>query len=441
MKRNRLLKNSICLLAPVLLLQVSFVQAKTTGLVSAFVTEYRASIDKLNIPALTLSYVTNLNNLGSISNLERQQAIFADYKQRIGSLNQSTLNTCQQIEMASITNEITLGEQRAKLGLDLLKGNKGEISKGGLYTVKSGKQWYLYFLKAWLGADVAPDALFGFGEAQLLKAVADYRRVQAKMGFAGNDKGLQKHLAGSQYHWSDHKAVLNRYKRKQQLVAAKMGDLFYDYKIEPTRIKKSEQGNSVPVPGWFERPNKFVYNVFGSNYDIRQMDWLFIHEATPGHHFHVAAREKQAKCARPNSGPPVFSEGWAAYVETMGQSLGLYQTPAEQLGAIEWNMIRSARVALDVGINYYGWSNDKALVYWQKNVVGQQDKALREINRMRNWPVQVITYKYGADVFERMKEHYLQAQGKGADVRKYHDIAMSYGLMPMGAFEQLIKGF
>ena len=59
---------------------------------------------------------------------------------------------------------------------------------------------------------------------------------------------------------------------------------------------------------------------------------------------------------------------------------------------------------------------------------------MREIARMRRWPGQVVTYKYGADVFERSKAKYLDTGAR--DVRAYHDLALAYGPMPLKRLKQ-----
>lgn len=177
-----------------------------------------------------------------------------------------------------------------------------------------------------------------------------------------------------------------------------------------------------------------------AGYEARQADWLFLHEATPGHHFQVAAARAAERCPQrlPEIFNPAYVEGWAAYVETIGADLGLYTDRYARLAAVEWDMVRSVRVVLDVGLNAYGWSDERALAYWHANVYGQRDVAEREIARMRRWPAQVITYKYGASVFERLRAHHVDSADGRLDVKRFHDAALAYGSMPLATFEELL---
>ena len=80
-----------------------------------------------------------------------------------------------------------------------------------------------------------------------------------------------------------------------------------------------------------------------SHYDRRSLDWLLLHESTPGHHFQNRYAVKHRPALNTVSHIvhilPTF-EGWAAYVEEYGHELGLYQTEADELGAVEWNLVR-----------------------------------------------------------------------------------------------------
>jgi len=121
----------------------------------------------------------------------------------------------------------------------------------------------------------------------------------------------------------------------------------------------------------------------------------------------------------------VYLEGWAAYVEELGEEMGLYRTLYDLMGKHEWNLVRSVRVVLDVGLNYKGWSDEKALAFWKTNINNQEDIAMREINRMRRWPVQVITYKYGA---ARILEKRRAAKLKGGfNLKDFHQEILSRG--------------
>ena len=333
-----------------------------------------------------------------------------------------------------------LGLRRADLAIRYLNETAPDGELITLIEAPLGAEWYAYYLDFWNTAEVDPDELFAFGERELTEAVEEYDRLQAALGFEGDDAGLAAHLEGEAAYIDGDEPTLALFKAKQQIVWDNLEKLFAEtYGVEKAAIKRSDRGASFPVPGYYNgQEGAFYYNVLTDGYEARQADWLLLHEASPGHHFQIKASQNSTRCDSALTAGffPAYGEGWGAYVETLGKDLGLYQTPEEELSAVEWNMVRSARVVLDVAINAYGWDDEKALAWWKENVRGQEDVAMREIARMRRWPGQVVTYKYGADVFERSKEKYLEA-GAG-DVRAYHDLALAYGAMPLEAFEAML---
>lgn len=151
------------------------------------------------------------------------------------------------------------------------------------------------------------------------------------------------------------------------------------------------------------------------------------------------ATQRRSKFFSPLSALTFYSgnaEGWGCYVEYLGKELGLYQQPAAELGKWEWDLVRSARVVLDVGIHDRGWTHAQALAYWQANVPGQDDIAEREINRVTNWPGQCLSYKVGAQRIEDMKSR--QAQRPGFSPPRFHAAYLALSRLPLEVVERHI---
>ena len=172
------------------------------------------------------------------------------------------------------------------------------------------------------------------------------------------------------------------------------------------------------------------------------MDWLFVHEAVPGHHYQKSIERKlQLPCPEFMQlfWYPGYSEGWAAYTEHLGAEIGVYQDAYSRLGKWEWDLVRSTRVGLDVGTNLLGWSDATALRYWKRHVPNQDRIAMREINRMRRWPAQVLSYKLGEDVILRLKRYAMKQGGATFDIKKFHSLLLSRGSVPLDVLENVVK--
>jgi uncharacterized protein (DUF885 family) len=172
------------------------------------------------------------------------------------------------------------------------------------------------------------------------------------------------------------------------------------------------------------------------------MDWLFVHEAVPGHHDQQSIERKlQLPCPEFMElfWYPGYSEGWAAYTEHLGKEVGLYQDVYSRLGKWEWDLVRSTRVVLDVGINLLSWSNARALRFWKRHVPNQDAIAIREIDRMRRWPGQVLSYKVGAIAILGLREYAVKHEESSFDIKKFHSLVLGRGSVPLDVLENVLR--
>ena len=108
------------------------------------------------------------------------------------------------------------------------------------------------------------------------------------------------------------------------------------------------------------------------------------------------------------------------------------------MGKHEWDLVRAVRLVLDVALNYHGWSDEKALTFWKANVYNQDEIAEREIARMKKWPGQVHSYKYGAEQILKLKEKLQNKEEGDFDVKTFHQLILGYGPLHWKALEERI---
>jgi uncharacterized protein (DUF885 family) len=247
-------------------------------------------------------------------------------------------------------------------------------------------------------------------------------------------------LNDSSFFENDPVQVQLAFEQTRTAVLQNLHNLFNVQQVPEVSITRGANEALAQTPGYYDN-NVFCYNLFNKPYNKRQYNWLFIHEAVPGHHYQssIAGVLKLSKVQQLFYYLG-FSEGWAAYTEELGKQLGVYKTPYDELGKWEWDIVRSVRVPLDVGINYYGWTDSTALAFWKKNIRGQDDIAMREINRIKRWPAQVVSYKYGAGQIMRMKEKLQQKEGNGFDIKTFHDNVLNHGSLPFFMVEKNVLG-
>ena len=175
------------------------------------------------------------------------------------------------------------------------------------------------------------------------------------------------------------------------------------------------------------------------------MDWLLLHEALPGHHYQYNVEDKAAVRATfaPLAKQYGFIEGWGAYAETLGTELDLYKDNYSVFGRLEWDLVRSVRLVIDVGVHVEGWTKTKALEFWREHIPNQDEIAEREIARISRWPAQAISYKTGELAILELEQLLRSCMKSGFDRRRFHQLLLERGNIPFSAlrlvFDQELK--
>ncbi|MFN3946387.1 MAG: DUF885 domain-containing protein [Allosphingosinicella sp.] len=170
---------------------------------------------------------------------------------------------------------------------------------------------------------------------------------------------------------------------------------------------------------------------------------LALHECTPGHSFQAAlALEGPDRPAfRQQTYFSGYGEGWGLYVEWLGIEMGIYETPYEDFGRLTYEMWRAARLVIDTGLHAYGWSRDQALDYLRENTALSELEIVNEIDRYISWPGQATAYKLGELTIRRLRAEAEAALGPRFDKRKFHDVVLALGSVPLTTLEERIARF
>ena len=405
----------------------SLVQAQNAGfdqLTARFVSGYKA----LSIADLSLSYTDNLKNIKAPADIDRQTDFFSRIKRNLANVAFASLSKRQKTDYQLMVYETDLNLERLGLENQWVKAG-ATANDQGLNRQFNGKLWYAYFLKKWVCDNVTPDQIFAFGLKEVERVKVHIERIRMQTGLS--EDAFYRHLNDPEFFESDTAVVQAAFTNARNIIYGNMNKLFSPQSIPPLTIKKGEDARLAQTPGYYDN-NTFYYNLFNKPYNMRQIDWLFIHEAVPGHHYQSSINNAVSTSAVQRLFYYLgFAEGWGAYAEELGKPLGVYKTPYDELGKWEWDIVRSVRVPLDVGINYYGWTDEQALAFWKKNIRNQDDIALREIARIKRWPAQVVTYKYGALQIMQWKEQLHKQQGNRFDIKDFHDRVLMHGSLPL----------
>src|SRR5204862_287195 len=121
---------------------------------------------------------------------------------------------------------------------------------------------------------------------------------------------------------------------------------------------------------------------------------LSLHESVPGHHLQIALQQELdlAPFHRNFTSYTAFTEGWALYAESLGEEMGLYNTPERRMGELSYQMWRACRLVVDTGIHAFGWDKARAIAYMRENTALTDTNIEAEVNRYISWPGQALGY-------------------------------------------------
>ena len=400
-------------------------QQKSFGVFeNKFVTGYMA----LHIPDLELPYADDIKDIKSADSVAKEISFFASVKKELADYQIALLTPVQQEDYLQMKYETDMNLQRLGLEKEWLNAKPDSISTKGIYTLPNGKKWYAYLLKRWLTDDVTSDQIYQFGLQEVKTVKANIERIRLKTGLSEDE--FYSYLNSPEFFINDPTAIQHSFEHTKDVVYHNLDKVFYPHTIPALTIKRGESRMLAQTPGYYDS-NTFYYNLFDKPYNTRQIDWLFIHEAVPGHHYQMSlyAAQKHTKVQDLFS-YPCYAEGWACYTEDLGKEIGLYKTPYAELGKWEWDIVRAVRIPIDIGLNYYGWTDAQALAFWKKNIRNQDDIALREIARVKRWPVQAISYNYGAWRIRQLKQAAQKKQVNKFDIRAFHEQVLNSGFLP-----------
>jgi uncharacterized protein (DUF885 family) len=160
------------------------------------------------------------------------------------------------------------------------------------------------------------------------------------------------------------------------------------------------------------------------------MPTIAVHEAYPGHHWHLSWLAGNPRRVRKVFRTPYFAEGWALYAERLLREHGYFAEPAHELAHLEARIFRAARIVVDTALHCGDMTVEQAEEFMATHTSLTPGTAAGEVNRYCAWPTQAPSYLTGALEIERIREDYLAA-GRG-DLRTFHDTLAGSGALPLG---------
>ena len=315
----------------------------------------------------------------------------------------------------------------------------------GAREFPDGEAYYAQQIRQYTTLDLTAEQIHQIGLEEVARITAEMEKAKQDAGFEGTLAEFITFLRTDPQFVADTPDALmgvSAYTAKR--VDDKLGDYFgflprYRFGIRPVDpaiapfYTAGRGGLEYCQINTHDLPSRPIYNIPA----------LTMHECAPGHSFQaaIALEREDAPRFRRQTYFSGFGEGWGLYTEYLGNEMGIYRTPYERFGQLSYEMWRAARLVIDTGIHHYGWSRKQAVDYLSSHTALSDREVGTEIDRYISWPGQALSYKLGEMTIRRVRAKAEEALGDRFDIRKFHDVVLSLGSVPLPALEDRIDIF
>ncbi|MBU7023962.1 MAG: DUF885 domain-containing protein, partial [Theionarchaea archaeon] len=140
-----------------------------------------------------------------------------------------------------------------------------------------------------------------------------------------------------------------------------------------------------------------------------------------------------------------YTEGWALYAERLAYELGWYDDdPYGNLGRLQYEAFRAARLVVDTSIHTEGWTFDEAERFMEENAGFRYSDIVNvefEVSRYIAWPGQAAAYMVGMLKILELRQKAMDALGEDFDIKEFHRVIVGNGSMPLSVLEEVVQDY
>ena len=315
-----------------------------------------------------------------------------------------------------------------------------------------GREFYAFRVRQQTTTDMTAEQIHQLGLSEVARIRAEMEQVARRAGFATREAFVQDLRTNPVHYPRTGEELMREVARLTKRIDGHMPSLFgrlprlpYTIREIPAEIAEgtttayySDGSLEAGIPG--------IYWVNTSKLDQRPL-WevpaLTVHEAVPGHHQQIAIQQELdlPDFRRHATFFTAFVEGWGLYSERLGIEMGLYDTPARDMGRLSYEMWRATRLVVDTGIHAFGWSRQRAIDFMLDNTALSRANIEAEVNRYITNPGQALAYKIGELKIRELRTRAEQALGDRFDIRRFHDAVLEQGAIPLDLLEANVNAW
>ena len=302
---------------------------------------------------------------------------FEEKLNNLPELDETQKSSYQERNKAAVNEHVIKGYRILADGIEQLK-NTGKYS-GGLCNYPNGQKYYEYLVNNQIGWSKTIDEYDALLDSYISRNIASIQGLYRK------NLGLSDQFNTFHFQYTQPMEILSDLKEK---------------------IKTSfPEGADV-------------------NYEVK-----YITKGFPGHLYQITYfANKNSDLIRHIIQPGGYIEGWATYCEALSyQYADTDNAPLNTLMQLNYSTIMLIYGKVDIGVNYYGWSEDDVYNFISSYGFNDKSVATQMYSQMLSEPANYCKYVLGYVGFMELKAAAMQKQGNSFNLKEFHKYILDMG--------------
>ncbi len=325
--------------------------------------------------------------------------------------------------------------------------------KAGIVNIPGGAATYAKLMRVHTSMDLTPEEVHRTGLAEVSRINGEMEALGEKVFGVSERSEIQKRLrTDPSLYFSSRDEVAAKAEAALARANAAISKWFGRLPKTPcevVRMGEHEEKHSTiayyrPPAADGSRPGRYYINTSAPETRPRyEAEALAYHESVPGHHLQLAIAQELEGIPdfRKNSGVTAFVEGWGLYAERLAEEMGLYTSDLDRIGILSYDAWRACRLVVDTGMHAMGWARGQAINFMLENTALAENNIINEVDRYITWPGQALAYKTGQLEMIRLRQEAERRLGERFDVRRFHDVLLGNGAIPLQALRQVVGSY
>jgi uncharacterized protein (DUF885 family) len=322
----------------------------------------------------------------------------------------------------------------------------------GVWATKDGDAYYAFCVKRSTTLDKTPAEIHQIGLDEVKRDEAEMLAIVKKLGYPDIKSFGAAMAKDPKQHPASKEDLLDRYRHYEAQMKPRLPELFGTLpKNSLEVVEMPEYIGAGQASAWYEqgtadgkRPGRVNVNTYHwADRALDPIEAVSYHEGIPGHHLQISIAQELTGLPefRKYIGYTAYTEGWALYAERLGKEIGFYQDPVSDYGRLEADEWRAIRLVVDTGVHSMHWTRQQMVDYFHEHSGMDETNVQAEVDRYIAWPGQALGYKMGQLKILELRARAKQAMGAKFDLKKFHDVVIDSGALPMDVLEQRVDAW